>query len=171
MKKVVDRSIYVVLLYICLFFVFIFFISSCSYVEESSVKNTKKEKVEVEEVEKEEVSIDLDRFDFIRIKVQNRLSVFDVGDYEKSLMELINSQISSPISRSGAEDIIDSDLEILFPQWHRQIVINTLNFEVGEGLYSQDNVQRLIDETSIKQLKPLVKAYAITKLKRDGKLK
>lgn len=124
----------------------------------------------IEQEPVEEVDIDADRFELMRQRVQTQLSVFDAGVYEQPLMEVIHQKISSAVTRDAASDIVEDCIMELLPQWHRQIVVSTLDFEVGKGMYSSRDVDKMMSGTSMKPLVPLIREYAIAKLHQEGKI-
>ncbi len=162
-KNIMSRMVYCICLGLLLFMV------ACT---DKHISEEVEIAVEAEDVaEVEEINIEEDKFNYICIQVQRQLDVFDTSVYEEPLMKAIYKKMPSVISRDVASEIIEECLVELFPTWHRKIVISTLDFELGKGLYTPTHVERIIRKTSIEPLLPLIREYVIVKLKSEGKIK
>ncbi len=170
MKYYVKKYLFVSMLWGLLFISCPFIIVGCGDEEVKKPQVKVEEQEEVEEEIVEEAKMDPERFEYVCARVQEQLSVFDTEVYEQPLMDELSSKITGGISQQESEQIIDATLEELMPKWHRQIVVDTLNYEVGAGLYNNEDIDIIISRTSIAPLKPLVRGYAVTKLKHEGRV-
>jgi len=125
------------------------------------------EVVEEEEIEVEVVEdLDEDSFKKVKFRVQEELLVFDASRFDEGLMEVVKEDIHSGMTRELAKKIVGGILAEYMDLWKQEIVSETLEFHVGE--YSRADFDRLMNNTSNKQIKAMVVVYVIQKLEQDG---
>lgn len=137
----------------------------------SCAKEPVEKKVLPKPVEKEVETpyIPPENWDQIRIAVQTALVVFDTDRFEVPLMKAVNKNIRGKVSRKEAEEQINKAIEALLPIWKRKIAKETMDFEMET--YKDDEFELMLEETTMRPLVPLIRAYAIGKLKQKGQLK
>jgi len=128
------------------------------------------EEVVEEEIVEEEVEVveDLDEDSFNRVKsrVQEELLVFDASRFDEGLMETVKEDIHSGMTREHAKGVVEEILTEYMDLWKQEIVSETLEFHVGK--YSRADFDRLMNNTTNKQIKAMVVVYVIQKLEQDG---
>jgi len=125
--------------------------------------------VVVEELEEEVVvieNLDEEIYKKVRYRVQDELMVFDASRMDDGLMAAVRDDVRSGMDKEFAKEIIEEILDGYMNLWKQEIVTETLEFHVGE--YSRSDFEKLMQNTSNSQIKGMVVAYVMEKLKQEG---
>lgn len=125
-------------------------------------------RVEEEEVIEVKVVDDLPEEAYKRVKyrVQEELMVFDASRFDDGLMASVREVVLTGMDRSLVKEVIEETLSGYMDLWKREIVTERLEFLVGE--YSRNDFEKLMQDTSNKQIKDMVVAYVLEKLIQEG---
>ncbi len=129
-----------------------------------------KAEVRVEEEEVIEVKLveDLSEEAYKRVKyrVQEELLVFDASRFDDGIMASVHEVVLTGMDRTLVKEVIEETLSGYMDLWKREIVTERLEFLVGE--YSRNDFEKLMQDTSNKQIKDMVVAYVLEKLIQEG---
>ncbi|WP_430884682.1 hypothetical protein [Fusibacter sp. JL216-2] len=105
-------------------------------------------------------------FKRVRYHIQEQLLVFDASRFDEGLMLAVREEINTGLDKEQAKSIVDETLSGYMDMWKREIVTESLEFLVGE--YSRRDFEKLMEDTSNKQIKSMVIAYVLEKLEQEG---
>tara|TARA_Y100001933_G_scaffold237622_1_gene260638 strand:- start:73 stop:552 length:480 start_codon:yes stop_codon:yes gene_type:complete len=105
-------------------------------------------------------------FKRVRYHIQEQLLVFDASRFDEGLMIAVREDINTGLDKDQAKSIVEETLSGYMDMWKREIVTESLEFLVGE--YSRRDFEKLMEDTSNKQIKNMVIAYVLEKLEQEG---
>lgn len=105
-------------------------------------------------------------FKRVRYHIQEQLLVFDASRFDEGLMMAVREDINTGLDKEQAKSIVEETLSGYMDMWKREIVTESLEFLVGE--YSRRDFEKLMEDTSNKQIKSMVIAYVLEKLEQEG---
>lgn len=105
-------------------------------------------------------------FKRVRYHIQEQLLVFDASRFDEGLMMAVREDINTGLDKEQAKSIVEETLSGYMDMWKREIVTESLEFLVGD--YSRRDFEKLMEDTSNKQIKSMVIAYVLEKLEQEG---